>query len=344
MFKKIMIHTRRSVKIIILSGIAAILIIAIFAFFYKPTYSVTINGEQVGYTENKSELQEEINQYIEKGDGDNVAFVQVENLPQYKMCLLKKDVVTNDDEIFEKVKESGTKYYRYYALSESDQEKVYVSNFEKAEKIVNELKEKESSNIDNIAIVEKYETEPKDLVEQETAVSQLFTEPEQPEPVTVTTATANTTKTATKVATTGGIVNTATTISSGNPTLGVNLIKPISGTITSRFGAISSVRSSAHTGLDLSAPIGTKISAAASGIVSFAGYKGSYGNMLVINHSNGVQTYYCHCSALYASVGDSIQQGDIVAAVGSTGNSTGAHLHFEVRINGVAYNPESYIF
>ena len=101
MFKKIMIHTRRGMKFIVLFMIAAFLIVGAVAFLYKPTYSVFINGEQVGYTENRTGLQHKINDYIEKGEGsNNVAFVQVANLPEYKLCLLKKNIVTNDDEIF----------------------------------------------------------------------------------------------------------------------------------------------------------------------------------------------------------------------------------------------------
>ena len=139
-------------------------------------------------------------------------------------------------------------------------------------------------------------------------------------------------------------MNTNTTTSSRKTSLGISLIRPISGTITSRFGARSSIRSSAHTGLDISAPTGTPIKAAASGTVTFAGWKGSYGYMLVISHGSGVQTYYAHCNKLYASVGQTVSQGETIAAVGSTGNSTGPHLHLEVRVNGVAYNPQNYVY
>ena len=92
MLRKIFINTKKSIKLILLIIIAAFLFISIVAFLYKPTYRVLINGEQVGYTENKSELQAKINDYIENGDGQNVAFVQVENLPEYQLCLLKKDI------------------------------------------------------------------------------------------------------------------------------------------------------------------------------------------------------------------------------------------------------------
>ena len=87
MLKKAWIHTRRGIKFIILFFIATFLIIGTIAFLYKPTYSVFINGEQVGYTANRGDLQKKINEYIEKGDGTNgnVAFVQVDNMPEYEL-------------------------------------------------------------------------------------------------------------------------------------------------------------------------------------------------------------------------------------------------------------------
>ena len=338
MFKKVLIHTRRGIKVSVLFILAAFLIIGAVAFLYKPTYSVFINGEQVGYTENKSDLQHKINEYVEKGDGSNsnVAFVQIANLPEYKLCLLKKDIVTNDDEIFNKVQEQGTTYYRYYAIAENQEEKFYVDNFEDAEKVVNGLKEKDSNNIEKISIVEKYETEMKDLIQSEEAISKLYEE--KPKPVVV----AKKTTTSTKYASTGS-VNTSLTTSSAKANLGISLIRPVAGIVTSRFGAASAIRRSSHTGLDLATSTGTPIKAAASGTVTFAGYKGSYGNLMVITHENGVQTYYGHCSQLYLSAGATVSQGQSIAAVGSTGNSTGPHLHFEVRVNGTAYNPENYV-
>lgn len=337
MFKKIMVHTRRGIKFIILFMIAAFLIVGAIAFLYKPTYSVFINGEQVGYTENRSNLQHKINDYVENGNGDseNVAFVQVNNMPEYKLCLLKKNIVTNDEEIFENIKSQGVTYYRYYAILDNQEEKLYVSNFEEAESVVNTLKEKDSSNVETISIVEKYETELKDLVSVDEAVSKLYVE--KPKVVKVA-------RTSTGRYQATGTVNTKGTTSSGKANLGISLIRPVSGTITSRFGAGSSIRRSSHTGLDIAAPTGTTVVAAAPGTVTFSGYKGSYGNMLVISHGNGVQTYYAHCSKLYVSSGTQVSQGQKIAAVGSTGNSTGPHLHLEIRVNGVAYNPQNYLY
>ncbi|MEI3395576.1 MAG: M23 family metallopeptidase [Clostridia bacterium] len=331
MFKKLLIHTRRSIKLIILISLAVLLILGCIASFYKISYSVTLNGEMVGYTDNKSKLQTKINEYIESGENENAAFVQVDDLPEYKMCLLKRDVKASDEEIFNIIKSQGTTYYRYYAINDNQEEKVYVATFAEAEDIINKLKEKNSTNMENITISEKYETQMQDFTSVDDAVKSLYVEK------SVVVAKNNKT-------TSIGKVNTATTISGGKASLGISLAKPVSGIISSRFGVRSRIRSSAHTGLDIATSTGTPISAAASGTVTFAGRKGSYGNLLVITHSNGVQTYYGHCSKLYVSAGTTVSQGQTVAAVGSTGNSTGPHLHFEIRVNGVAYNPQNYLY
>lgn len=105
MVKKILVLARKTIKLIILLGISILLIICAVALFFKPIYGVTLNGEQIGYSKDKSKLQAKINKYMESGDGQsNVAFVQMEAMPEYKMCLLKRNIVTNDDEIFETVK------------------------------------------------------------------------------------------------------------------------------------------------------------------------------------------------------------------------------------------------
>ena len=325
--KSIATKLRTSVKLISLVGIASVLIIGAVSLIYKPTYSVTLNGEFIGYIENKSELQKKINEYIKYGSEDNVAFVEIEELPEYHLCLLKKDVVTNDNEIFEMVKSLGTTYYRYYAVLESTEPKAYVATYEEAEKIIEELKNKSSANQEKLTYVEVYETELKDFTTVENAVASLYVKPEVKKKAVTTTR-----------------ISTSSKISNEYKNIGITLIRPISGTITSRFGSRSSVRVGAHTGLDIAAPKGTSIKAAAGGTVIHAGWKGSLGNLVIISHGNGDQTYYVHCSKILVSAGQQVSQGDIIAKVGSTGNSTGPHLHLEVRVNGVALNPQNYVY
>ncbi len=324
-----MTRIRASIKLISLIGIAAVIIIGIVSLIYKPTYSVTLNGEFIGYIKDKSKLQKQINEYINNGSEDHVAFVEIEQLPEYQLCLLKKDVVTNDEEIFEMMKSLGTVYYKYYAVLEDKDAKAYVATTDEAEQIIEQLKQKSSDNQDKLAYVEVYETELKDFVTVETAVASLYKAPVVK-------------KAATK--TSNSNVNTSTTISNEKKNLGIALIKPVSGTITSRFGVRSSIRKSAHTGLDIGVSRGTPVKAAASGSVIYAGYKGSYGNLVIISHGNGVQTYYAHLDKLLVSAGDKVSQGAEIAKSGSTGNSTGPHLHFEVRVDGVALNPQNYVY
>ena len=336
MFKKVLLHTRRSMKLIILITITLLFAISLVALFYKVSYSVSFDGVMVGYTDNKSKLQSQINEYLENGENGNAAFVQVDSLPEYNICLLKRNVISDDSKIFDAIKSEGVTYYRYYAILEDQEEKIYVSNFSEAETIVNQLKDKKSSNMENITISEKYETELNEMTTVEDAVAKLYVEPKK-----VVVASKKATSSS---KTSSGTVNTATSISGSKVSLGISLIKPVSGVISSRFGARSSMRVSSHTGLDIANSVGTPIKAAASGTVTFSGWKGSYGYLLVITHSNGVQTYYGHCQKLYASAGQTVTQGETIATVGSTGNSTGPHLHFEIRVNGVAYNPQNYLY
>lgn len=117
-------------------------------------------------------------------------------------------------------------------------------------------------------------------------------------------------------------------------------IWPVSGTLTSNYGWRWGRM---HQGIDVAAGTGTPIAAAAAGTVIVAGWNGGYGNLVVVDHGNGISTAYAHQSAMSVSVGQSVGQGTILGAVGSTGNSTGPHLHFEVRINGAATDPLPYL-
>ena len=98
-----------------------------------------------------------------------------------------------------------------------------------------------------------------------------------------------------------------------------------------------------HTGVDLAAPMGSKIYASDGGTVTFAGWKGSYGYLVIISHGGLFETYYAHCSKILVSVGENVYQGQNIALVGSTGYSTGPHCHFEVRYNGTPNNPLNYL-
>ena len=345
--KNVLIKVRTSMKFFILVSIATFLIVGAVSLLYKPIYSVTLDGKLIGYCAQKSKLQERIDEYVENGNGDNknVAFVELDSMPKYDLCLLKRGITTNDEEIFEKVAENGTTYYKYYAILDDNEEKLSVAEFSTAEEVVQGLKDKNSENANNIQIIEKYDTEFADCVDKDEAIESLYEEKKVEKPVVkVASSNNSTSKISSKSSGNAAGFSTSRNMSRTTASLGINLIKPITGTITSRFGSVSSIRSGAHTGLDIGASSGTPVKVAASGTVIWTGYKGSLGNLVVVQHSNGVQTYYGHCSKIYVSSGQTVSQGQTISAVGSTGNSTGPHLHFEIRVNGVAYNPQNYVY
>jgi murein DD-endopeptidase MepM/ murein hydrolase activator NlpD len=125
-----------------------------------------------------------------------------------------------------------------------------------------------------------------------------------------------------------------------------NLVWPVNGPISSGFGGRASpggIGSTNHQGVDIPVPVGTPVRAADGGRVAIAGPMGGYGNYLCIQHNGSLSTCYAHLSSIGVGVGKNVSQGQVVAQSGNTGNSTGPHLHFEVRINGGAVNPMGYL-
>ena len=115
---------------------------------------------------------------------------------------------------------------------------------------------------------------------------------------------------------------------------------PVSGPVTSGFG---SRWGRMHEGIDIAVPLGTAVRAAAAGTVINAGWMGGYGNLVVVDHGNGLSTAYAHNTSFAVSVGQSVAAGEVVSYSGSTGNSTGPHVHFEVRVDGSAVDPLGYL-
>ncbi|NLN21968.1 MAG: peptidoglycan DD-metalloendopeptidase family protein [Syntrophomonadaceae bacterium] len=125
-----------------------------------------------------------------------------------------------------------------------------------------------------------------------------------------------------------------------------SMIWPAAGPITSGYGMrIHPIYGtySMHTGIDIGAPHGAPVKAADGGTVIYVGWMGGYGNTVVVDHGGGISTLYAHLSGFAVSSGSRVGQGQVIAYVGSTGNSTGPHLHFEVRINGHHTNPLGYL-
>lgn len=305
---------------IIISGF--LLILAMIFIKYKPVYEITVAGEKIGYIENLKEFKNEVEEQIINQEEKYVANVSFIEEPIYKMKLLTRTSNQNEKEIIENLKLNNTvKTYKYYEISLNNEKKSCVDTLEEAEKIVNEIKEEFSENdLElNLQINEKY-TEDVEQINTETV----------------------------EVATTA-VETAAQEIKEENEAIAIiNNVKisvlPVTGRITSRYGESSSRRKSTHTGLDIACITGTDIKVVSDGVVTFAARQGSYGNLVKVDHGNGVETWYGHCSKIYAKVGDKVKAGDVIAAVGSTGNSTGPHLHLEIRVNGNTVNPQNYVY
>ncbi len=123
-------------------------------------------------------------------------------------------------------------------------------------------------------------------------------------------------------------------------------IWPARGWVTSDFGSRLDPYTAdrvMHAGLDIAAPHGKEVYAPSDGTVVFAGLEGGYGNVVVIDHGYGIKTRYGHLAKMLVKAGDKVKRGALIAAVGNTGRSTGPHLHYEVRVNGIPQNPRKFI-
>ena len=342
--KRIKYYTKEMCKLISILLFSVLIVISVLFIKYKPAYVVTFDGENLGYVNNKEDIDSAIDNYINNREGC-IADIYIEERPEYEFKFIDNAIQTSEEEILLAVKDSSVITYRTFAIKLNGETKDYVESFEQAESIVASLKEQYAKQIEiDLTIEEIYTEETLNIVEVETAMAEIggvldvkVQEKKEAE-AAAKKAAAKKAKTYTSRGT------NATRMSSEKVDLGISFIKPISGTITSRFGAISKIRTSAHKGLDIAAPKGTKIKAAAGGTVTHASTDKSLGKYVIISHGNGVVTCYAHCSALYVSVGQNVGQGDTIAAVGSTGNSTGNHLHLEIRKDGVALNPQHYLY
>lgn len=312
--KQIKCCTKEWFKLINLVAIALFIIMTVIFMKYKLVCSVSISGEHIGYVQNKELVEKKVNDMLALEGTNNIAFVDC-IVPEYNLAFINNNIDVNDNSVLAKIEENTKMTYKYYAVTLNGKQKSVVDSLEEAEKLVTGMKEKYEDNVKfTIGINEIYtqNIDEYNVIDIKVAKQAVSKELKKIENASVH---------------------------------GVYLSqKPITGVITSRFGSRESIRSYPHNGLDIAAPYGTSIKSASKGKVIFSGDKGSYGNLIIVDCGNGVQIYYGHCSKLYAKVGDKVNAGDIIAAVGSTGNSTGNHLHFEIKVNGVSVNPQNYIY
>lgn len=290
--------------------VAMVLVFVIFISKYKPMYKVTIAGETIGYVTNKGNVEKIINNYINTKEG-NVAYVDVKNMPEYEFNLVTWDKDDVTEKVLQKVKEESTITYRLFAIRVGEESTEYVSTIEEAQTIVDELK-----------------NEFKDVLDLQIGVEEIFTTNlENIQSIDMQVAKNN--------------LDTEIIANCGSAINGIVLSKPVMGTITYRFGSRWGRQ---HQGIDIAATTGTPIKSCSKGTVEYTGWYYGYGNLVIVNHGSGIKTYYGHCSKICVSVGDEVTKDTVIALVGSTGNSTGPHLHLEIRKNGVVQNPQNYLY
>ena len=311
-------------KVFSIIVIALGLITAIILIKYKPTYEVKVQGANLGYVNSKNSFETKITDEVINQEGTNIDFVILNSKPEYELKLMNRNQETNEDAIIAKLKEDTSITYKYFAVTLDDQVRSCVNTIDEAKKVVEDIKTANSNEIElNLQVIEKYTNNVQEINTETIEVAETNIQKavdlkiEQDRAITI-----------------NGINLASMPIDSNVRTI-----------ISSRFGEVSRIRTSAHKGLDIACKKGTDIKVMATGTVTFSGYvKNGLGYAVKVDHGNGIETVYGHCSKLYVKVGDTVNAGDIIAAVGSTGNSTGSHLHLEIRTNGVAVNPQRYVY
>lgn len=292
----------------------------------------------------QNDIDKYINEKVEAEEGKNIAFVDLKNIPTFKLELVNRSIENDENVLKEEISKQVSIEYINYAISIDGENKTYVASQEEAQGIIDELKKEYAEKYTkNLGFVQVYSDnyEKISAISKEDAKAVISKEIKNAKQSDIKLANANKSKIVSKS-------NTATKVAKASSVNGIKLtVRPVSGTITSRFGYRSSpggIGSTNHKGLDIAAKAGTPIYASAGGTVSYSGYKGTLGKLVIINHGNGVETYYGHCSSLNVSVGQKVETGAKIAAVGKTGAATGYHLHLEIHINGKAVNPQNYIY
>ncbi len=328
--KKLKYYTKEILKYFNITIIAFGLIIAIILIKYKPIYKVSISGKDIGYIQNKQALEEQIKFNVGAEKQENIDNITIKQEPEYKLKLVSRKQETNEEEISKAIKENVEITYKYYDIALNNKTVEAVDTIQEAEELVKEIKQSNDKSEElDLSIIEKYtenaeEVNTTKIEIAKTDINEKINQAIEQEKIEK---------------------EEQKRIESMPEINGIKLAYlPVTGTITSRYGVSSSIRSSRHTGLDIATEKGTPIQAVSGGTVTFAASNGSYGKLVKIDHGNNIETWYAHTNKIYVTEGQQVNAGDIIAEVGSTGNSTGPHLHLEIRINGQHVNPQKYLY
>lgn len=335
--------TTRKIKYIILSVVSLVLICAAVVVTilntYKPMFEVTINNEFIGYFKSRQEFDEVYQTLVnEKLQLDENAKVFLDTNPVFKQTFVKASTLDNNN-LYTSLRAQVRAEYTTYAVLVNDEKKMEFQTKDEADKYAKSMKdqintlnvavnEQKTAELTNVNNVESANAILKDIVSRHKPVEEPKPEPKpQPKPV---------------------VKKKTTPKQSGRTTPNQNYVPvpsasggvwpTVSRRISVGFGGYSG-----HTGMDIDGHTGDANVAYKAGKVVFAGWSGAYGYLVKVDHGDGVQSWYAHNSKILVSAGQNVAQGQLLALQGSTGRSTGDHLHFEIRINGRPVNPYPYI-
>ncbi len=327
---------------------------------YVPVYKVTIANSEIGYFRNKQEFDELIyvlSKNLNEQDGAMATYLESE--PVFEKIYVKyQNINTEENEKMLKAKLESE--YEGYNVIVNAETKMTLNNYEEAEMHANLIKtEAKISNVKIEPIVLKDADEfstsananatTKALVSRHRAEElEKKREAERIAAEKAAAAKAAAAKAAAEAKRKQQLAQQASYVQGSSQTVSNNTVYTNSisgGTWPTTSRRISCVYGGyrGHTGLDIDGHTGDPNFAYKAGKVIFAGYSGPYGYLVKIDNGNGFQTYYAHNSKLLVRTGQEVSQGQTIALQGSTGNSSGDHLHFEMRINGIARNPQYYM-
>ena len=295
----------------------------------------------MGLVSDKDKFEKDIKDTLEDVHEPVVSATLAEK-PRYSLRLVdKEDIDVDDDYVFAKIEEKIEKKYRYYNLKEDDKLLAKVSTTEEKDNLLKELEE--AKQVKDLK-VEEEQTKEYYIISYEEAKQLASTnvdniENEKKSKLAKEKIEKRNTNIVKNIRR-GGTVS-ASSSSNASAMLGsLSFRRPLN---SSRVSA-GYLGYPGHRGIDFPSPQGTPVMAAESGTVTTVMYSNkSYGNRVIIDHGNGISTLYGHNSTIGVSLGQKVSKGQTIAGVGSTGNSTGNHVHFEIRINGKPINPTSYV-
>lgn len=299
---------------------------------YKPTFRVALNDKFIGYFSSEEEFEDVYTTLVaEKEQIDPNVKVYLDAEPTFTEAYIRESLLSSQN-IYDNLRAEINTEYTIYNVAINDEKKMTFNNEDEANKYVTDLKE-EVPKVKSEVTEEKV-AEIGELTSIEVADNIYKDVVDRNKPVVVPTVTIS----VPTYSTTSETVSTETAIVAAAQ----GGVWPTTSRYITQYYASYSM-GAFHTGIDIAGKYGDPLYAYKSGLVIYSGWSNGYGKLLKVDHGNGVITYYAHCCELLVSAGDTVEMGQTIAKQGSTGWSTGTHLHFEIRINGRHVNPYPYI-